>query len=75
MAIDSLSISHGHQQKSQARLRVAGNDVGRSLGSSVNIPSPKGEGFRETAQAGYGSAKGRLQSHTILKLSSGSSGV
>ena len=41
----------------------------------VNIPSPKGEGFRETAQAGYGSAKGRLQSHTILKLSSGSSGV
>ena len=37
MAIDSLSISHGHQQKSQARLRVAGNDVGRSLGSSLKM--------------------------------------
>lgn len=50
-------------------------DWGAGKSSVVNIPSPKGEGFRETAQAGYGSAKGRLQSHTILKLSSGSSGV
>ena len=38
------------------------------IGLGVNIPSPKGEGFREPAQAGYESARGRPQSHTILKL-------
>ena len=50
-------------------------NAARSQVMRVNVPSPKGEGFRETAQAGYESARGRPQSHTILKLSSGSSGT
>ena len=43
-------------------LRAQGVEIART---SLRERTPKGEGFRETAQAGYGSARGRPQSHTI----------
>ncbi|HYC08749.1 MAG TPA: TonB-dependent receptor plug domain-containing protein, partial [Steroidobacteraceae bacterium] len=47
---------------------------GNVTGDFNERPSPKGEGFADTAQAGCSRPGADHRSHTILKLSSGSSG-